>query len=144
MDTNQVGKITEINVLSFLINRGYSVSLPFGDKDKYDQIWDINNKLYKVQIKTSRWLDDEHSGIIFSCFTVSNGKKHTYHAEEVDLFATFFDNKLYVVPFNECSTEKKLRFTSKQPNQPSITWAKDYEFEEFLKRVGVNGEIPKR
>ena len=85
MNTNQAGKMTEVNVLSYLVNRGYSVSLPFGDKDRYDQIWDINNKLY-------------------------------------------------VIPIDECSTEKKLRFSSKQPNQPSINWAKDYEFEEVIKR----------
>ena len=135
MNTNQVGKMTEVNVLSYLVNRGYSISLPFGDKDRYDQIWDINNKLYKVQIKTSRWIDEEHSGIVFSCYTVCNGKRHFYQSDEVDLFATYFDNKLYVIPIDECSTEKKLRFSSKQPNQPSINWAKDYEFEEVIKRL---------
>lgn len=135
MDTNQKGKITEVNILSYLVNQGYSVSLPFGDKDRYDQIWDINNKLYKVQIKTSRWIDEEHSGIVFCCYTVCNGKRHCYQSDEIDLFATYIDNKLYVVPIDECSIEKKLRFFSKQPNQPNINWAKNYEFEEVIKRL---------
>lgn len=135
MNTNQIGKMTEVNILSYLVNHGYSVSLPFGDKDRYDQIWDINNKLYKVQIKTSRWIDEEHSGITFSCCTVRNGKRHGYQSDEIDLFATYIDNKLYVVPIDDCLAGKKLRFSSKQPNQPNINWAKDYEFEEVIKRL---------
>lgn len=109
--------------------------MPFGDKDRYDQVWDINKKLYKVQVKTSRWMDEEHSGIVFSCYTVCNKKKHFYQPDEIDLFATYFNNKLYVVPIDECSNEKKLRFFAKQPYQPSINWAKDYEFEEVIKKL---------
>jgi hypothetical protein len=54
MNTNQIGKISELEILTYVTKLGYSVSIPFGDKDKYDQIWDINGKLIKVQIKTSR------------------------------------------------------------------------------------------
>ena len=36
MDTNQKGKLNELKVLSYIIEKGYSVSIPFGDKDRYD------------------------------------------------------------------------------------------------------------
>lgn len=133
MDVNQKGKLTELDVLSYVIKKGYSVSIPFGDKDRYDQIWDIKGKLYRVQIKTARWINEEHTGFIFSCYTVCNGKKHIYKKDEIDLFATFFENQLYVFPIEECSTEKKVRFTVKQ-NQPNINLAKDYTFEEVLEK----------
>lgn len=135
MNTNQVGKITELEVLSYVVRCGYSVSLPFGDKDRYDQIWDINGKLFKVQVKTSKWTDEKHTAIVFNCYTVCNGKKHLYVDGEVDLFATMCNGQLYVVPKNECSTLKKLRFSSEQANLPNINWAKDYTFEEVLKRL---------
>ena len=76
MDVNQKGRLTELKVLSYIIEKGFSVSLPFGDKERYDQIWDIKGRLYRVQIKTSRWMDVEHSGFAFNCYTVCNGKKH--------------------------------------------------------------------
>ena len=133
MDTNTVGKLTELKVLTYITELGYSVSIPFGDKDRYDQIWDIKGKIYRVQIKTARWIDDEHTGFMFNCYTVCNGRKHTYTKEEVDLFATVFENQLYVIPIEECSTEKKIRFTAKQ-NQPKISWAKDYTFEEVFEK----------
>lgn len=138
MDTNAIGKLTELKVLQYIIEKGYSVSIPFGDKDRYDQIWDINNKLLRIQVKTARAIDDEISGIIFNCrstYSRNNGlKTHHYTADEIDYFATFWDNKCYLIPVNECSDKKTLRFTSKQ-NQPSISWAKDYDFEEVIKNI---------
>lgn len=88
MNTNQIGKITELEVLSYIIKKGYSVSIPFGDKDRYDQIWDIEGRLFRVQVKTCKWIDEEHSAIEFACYTVCNGSKHTYSKKEIDLFAT--------------------------------------------------------
>ena len=38
MDTNFKGKLVELQVLTKITELGYSVSIPFGDKDKYDQI----------------------------------------------------------------------------------------------------------
>lgn len=131
MNVNQKGKISELNVLSYVIKKGYSVSIPFGDKDRYDQVWDINGKMYRIQVKTSRWIDDEHSGFMFNCYTVSNGKKRFYSKKDIDLFATYVNEQLYVFPVEYCSNEKKVRFTSKQ-NHPGITWAKDSTFEKVL------------
>ena len=48
MDTNVKGNLTEIRLLSKITELGYSVSIPFGNKNKYDQIWDINGKLLKI------------------------------------------------------------------------------------------------
>lgn len=48
MDTNVKGNLTEIRLLSKITELGYSVSIPFGNKNKYDQIWDINGELLKI------------------------------------------------------------------------------------------------
>ena len=82
MNVNIKGKVSELEILTLITKLGYSVSIPFGDKDKYDQIWDINGKLIKVQIKTSRWKNENKTGIIFNCYSVSNKKKHNYTKEE--------------------------------------------------------------
>ena len=132
MDTNIKGKISELEILTLITKLGYSVSLPFGDKDKYDQIWDINNKLLRVQIKTSRWKNQEQTGIVFNCYSVSNGKKHYYTKQEIDYFATFWNDKCYLIPVEECSSEKTLWFQLKV-NNPKCCLAKNYELEEVLK-----------
>ena len=126
-NTNQKGKITEIEILSKIMKLGYSVSIPFGDKDRYDQVWDINGKMLRIQVKTASPIDEEISAIKFKCTSVSNGKSHTYTKDEIDYFATYWDNQCYLIPVQECSVEKTLRFAPSKSGQiKGITFAKDY------------------
>lgn len=137
MTTNQVGKITELKILLRITELGYSVSLPYGEKEKYDQLWDINGKIIKVQVKTARPIDEQNSGIKFNCYSVSNGHKHVYTKQDIDYFATLWNETIYLIPVEECSTEKSLRFftTSKCTNLKQINWAQDYIVEEVLKKI---------
>ena len=134
MDTNLQGKITELEVMSYVIKKGYSVSTPFGDKDRYDQIWDINGELHRIQVKTSHlYAKGTGVAIEFKCSGTSNGRTTLYNKDDIDFFATYWEGQVYVVPVEECSSKKILRFESTQKNQPSICWAKDYTFEEVFK-----------
>lgn len=138
MNTNQLGKITELDVLSYVTKKGYSVSIPFGDKERYDQIWDINGKLLRIQVKTSRPIDEKPSGIIFNCRTTSlrsvGCRTRHYTSDEIDYFATIWDGYVYMVPVNECADKKKLWFSCKQA-QPTVSFAKNYLFEEVIKNL---------
>lgn len=135
-NTNQKGKITEIEVLSHILKMGYSVSIPFGDKDRYDQIWDINGKLLRIQVKTASPVEEEERVIKFSGKSVSNGKAHIYTKNDIDYFATYWKGNVYLVPVEECSGEKKLRFLPPKNGQvKGINWAKDYLVEEVLNNL---------
>jgi hypothetical protein len=132
MNTNILGKITEIEVMSYIIKKGYSVSVPFGDKDRYDQIWDINGKLYRIQVKTSHlYAKNTGKAIEFSTTGNSNGRTTSYTKDDIDYFATFWEDQVYLVPVEETSSKKVLRFESTS-NQPNISWAKNYTVEEVL------------
>lgn len=132
MDTNTLGKITELEVMSYITKKGYSVSIPFGDKDRYDQIWDINGKLLKIQIKTSHlYTKNTGNAIEFKTTGTSNGRTTSYTKNDIDYFATFWEGQVYVVPVEETSSKKVLRFEA-TTNHPSICWAKNYTVEEVL------------
>lgn len=133
MNTNILGKTTELEVMLYMTQRGYSVSIPFGDKDRYDQIWDINGKLLRIQVKTCHlYSKGVGRAIEFKTTGTSNGKTTSYTKQDIDYFATFWEGQVYLVPVEETSTRKILRFESGS-NQPSICWAKDYTVEEVLK-----------
>lgn len=134
-NTNILGKITELDVMSYVVKQGYSVSIPYGNKDRYDQIWDINGKLVRVQIKTAH-LCTKNNGmaIEFKTTGTSNGRTTVYYENDIDYFATFWENRVYVVPVSETSSKKILRFESDCKNS-NIAWAKNYTFEEFIKRL---------
>lgn len=135
MNTNFKGKITELKVLTYIIELGYSVSIPFGDKDRYDQIWDINGKLIRVQVKTSHWKNDEQQAILFKCKSTSNGKEHKYSKNEIDYFATYWNEKCYLIPVEECSSEKTLWFGTPKNGCSRCAKAENFIAEEVLKQI---------
>lgn len=135
MDTNLKGKLTEIEVLHYIINMGYSVSIPFGDKDRYDQIWDINGKLLKVQVKTSHWKNERNNAFTFKCKTTSNGKEYKYTEADIDYFATMWDGRCYLIPVRNCSTEKTLWINQNFGYNKNCHMASEYLVEEVLKTI---------
>ena len=140
MDSKFKGNITELEVLTYVTKLGYQVSVPFGDRERYDQIWDIHGKLIKVQVKTASLADNTGTAIKFSCRSSqrSNGKtKNTrYQKGEIDYFATFWDGQCYLVPIEETSNEKILRFAPPKNGQTKgITFADKYRVEEILLNI---------
>lgn len=138
LDTNTKGILTQLEVLQYVIRQGYSVSIPYGDRDRYDQIWDINGKLLKIQVKTSHWYNEEKTAFSFKTksgyIKAHQNVEKRYSKEEIDYFATFFENECYVVPVEECGSTKVLRFSSNATNQSSINWAKNYTFKEIIEK----------
>ena len=138
VESKQKGNLTELQCLAAFVAQGCSTSIPYGDCEPYDFIADIDGKLFKIQVKTSS-LKDENA-IKFSCrSTHLNSKGCTnvrYKAEDVDYFATYWENQCYLVPFNECSVEKILRFVPPKNGQlKGITFAKDYTLELQLAKI---------
>lgn len=140
MDSKFKGNLTELEVLTYMTRLGYQVSVPFGDRERYDQIWDVHGKLLKVQVKTASWVDESNTAIKFSCRSSqrSHGKtKNTRYQEgEIDYFATFWDGQCYLVPLAETSNEKILRFEPPKNGQvKGITFADTYKVEEMLQHI---------
>lgn len=137
-NTKQKGNLTELKCLTSFIEQGCGISIPYGDCYPYDFIVDVDGFLFKVQVKTSS-LKDENA-IKFSCRSTHVNCKGTknvkYKAEDVDYFATFWDEQCYLIPFKECSTEKTLRFAPPKNGQiKGITFAKEYALEKQIEKI---------
>ena len=136
-DTKRVGNIAELEVLTYATKLGYQVSIPFGDRARYDQIWDVRGKLFKIQVKNAHPSPDG-STIEISCKSSNriNGRSinRPYTPEEVDFIASYYDGKCYLIPITETSSRaKKLRMIETKNNQgTSINWARDYEVENII------------
>lgn len=138
LTSKQKGNLTELQCLTAFIEQGCGVSIPYGDNSKYDFIADIDGQLLKIQVKTSS-LKDENA-IKFSCRTTHLNCKgvinERYSSDEIDFFATYWDNQCYLIPISECSVEKTLRFAPTKSGQTKgITFAKDYTLEKQLQKV---------
>ena len=138
MTSKDIGNITEVSCMLEFMKLGYPVLTPYGDCQRYDFVVEINNKFYKIQAKTSNNNYFNTEGYItFRCdnTTTKNGNvvHHQYNKDEIDFFSTFFNGICYLVPVNECSREKRLRFTPPKNGQTKgITFACDYELAKVV------------
>lgn len=140
MNNNNVkrkGFVTDLKLQVWFFERGYSVSVPLGDNDKYDFILDTGEQLLRIQSKTCN-LTRQQGYLSFSSSSVhSNRSKNTrikYTKTDIDYFATMdlSTGKVYLVPVEECGNEVHLKL-SKDNLQKNSKFAEDYLVEKVLK-----------
>lgn len=135
LTTQQKGTVTELAVAKYLLSLGYNVSQPFCQDSRYDLIVDANGKLLRLQVKTCRLT--ENNSIAFNCrsTTTNNTSKKTrsYSANDIDYFATYWNNRVYLVPVGECSNEKRLHLDPIK--QSNWSYIEDYLAEEVLEKL---------
>lgn len=124
-------------MLEFL-KQGYQILTPYGDCERYDFVVEIQNKFYKIQVKTAHI---EEGKISFNTASThySNGKciHDTYTKKDIDYFATTYQGKTYLIPVEECgSRSKSLRLEPTKNRQTrNVSWAKNYEIGEVIKTL---------
>ena len=110
------GQIIELKVQEELLRYGFDISIPSYNASKYDLIADTGRELLKVQIKKS--IANSNSSFTFPCTSQnvrgSTGAKHKYTKEEIDYFATVWKDKVYLIPVDETSNSKTIKFEDEQ------------------------------
>jgi len=135
VNTKDKGDETEVKIIAKLISRGYTVSIPFGDNDKYDLVVDDGDQLYRIQCKTAWSNKPDTMRFNTHSQTTQDGEYHEnqYHGE-IDAFTVRYpDNgKFYWIDIEEATEQKmELRFDA-EIEHPSINWASDYEFDRQI------------
>lgn len=114
---------TEENCMLSFLRKGFKVSKPVLSNSPYDLVVDIDNKLYKIQVKASSWIDEKDK--IFGFKTCASGSRRKYTKDTVDYFMTSFEGKEYLIPFDNVNNKTfKLSL-----NKESSVYADQYLFE---------------
>lgn len=130
-NTKDRGDETEAKVIALFLEHGYSVSVPFGDNDKYDLIVDDGGELYRVQCKTAWKISSRSIRFNVHSKTTSDGEHDevAYHGL-IDVFVVRYpgNESFYWVDVEDTPMRRMdLRFKSEIPH-PAINWAEEYEF----------------
>ena len=134
------GEITEQQVAIEFLKLGLQVCKPLVQSSKYDFVVDIENKLYKIQVKTST-PKEENSYIEFATSTSHTNTRGTlnltYSENDVDFFATMYNNECYLIPFSHCGKRaQRLRLVPTKNGQTTgIKFAKDYHLKDIVKNL---------
>ena len=126
-----VGERSESAVLNRFIHKGYSVSIPFGNNQRYDLIVDRDGKLWKVQVKTGCF---RNGCVSFRpCSTNGFTGQHKDYVGQIDAFAVYCpETKVcYWVPIDVCGSSMVCLRVDPPPcggKQRNIRWAKEFQF----------------
>ena len=140
LNTHFQGKITEMKVATAFLEKGYQVNQPLVSCSRYDFIVDINGKLIRLQVKSSQ-SKENNSYIEFATSSshtnTSTTINHSYNNQEIDYFATYYENQCYVISVDECGNRmQRLRIIPpKNGNQRGSKFLKDYTLDKFLETL---------
>ena len=99
--------------ISYFVSKGYCVSLPLNDTQKYDLVVEIKNKLLKVSVKTSRNLSENGT---YSVQLRNTGGNRTGTVRQVPfdnkscdlLFIYTSDEKIYLIPSSKIEAKNSI------------------------------------
>ena len=104
------GQLIELKVQEELLRYGFDISIPSYNASKYDLIVDTGTELLRIQVKKA--IGNNSGSFTFTCTTQnvksSTQAKHKYTSEEIDYFATVWQDKVYIIPVDETSQQKTL------------------------------------
>ena len=139
MNTSQLGNIGESRVLTEFMKLGISCYLPYGDGNTCDLIADFNNKLNRIQIKTTASLNK--NGAMEWKVTRQDGyhgSRTTYNQKDVDYFAFYCleTDIVCLVPYIEEEfphTTITIRLDNYSGTKlKTMRFAKDYQIANFI------------
>ena len=139
LNSHFIGEITEQQVVLEFLKLGILVSKPLVQSSRYDFIVDINNNLYKIQVKTGTFKEDSY--LEFATSTSHTNTQGTlnisYSADDVDFFATIYNGQCYLIPYNLCGKRtQRIRFVPTKNNQTvGVLFAKDFRLEDIIKTL---------
>lgn len=130
MNTKRIGNIGEAVVLAKLVEMGIPVYQQFGDNEAADYLIIINNKIKKIQVKTSESGDGEKTTFnLTSILFNKNEKRHKYSKEEIDYFICYdlVTKELFLIKNNGNMISITIRYNESKNNQKvGINYYKDY------------------
>ena len=132
MNHKAKGECTEAILIAEFIKKGYRVSVPFGDNQRYDLVVEMRHGiLARVQCKTAHWENEKIVFSVSSIYTNSRGSRRVDYQGQVDYFAVhcYETGKSYLIPISVVGkTDCTLRLTPASKKNGSVSLqAKDYE-----------------
>jgi hypothetical protein len=150
MTTDQKGAIAEACIAAAALKLGIDVYRPVAEGGRYDMIFDLESKLWRVQCK---WAALRNNVLIVRAYTFrrtrTGWKKTTYSRDEVDVIGAYSMDldRCFLIPIDmvEQRPTIQLRIAPALNNQRRrINWADDFDFEARLTAQGAVAQLGER
>lgn len=133
LNTSQIGLITELKCITYLLEHGWNVLLPQGNYTKYDIVIEKNNKFYRIQCKHASKKEDNAFIVRTQYMKRHSAYKNRYTINDCDYFMTEYEGQYYIFPIFG-TTETKF-WLNESSHHPMSKLAKDYLAEIILNKL---------
>jgi PD-(D/E)XK nuclease superfamily protein len=142
LSSDQKGNIAEAAIVAAAVKLGIDVYRPVGEGGRYDMIFEVDERLLRIQCK---WAPRYREVVVLRCYSTRRNRdgllRRKYVEGEIDAFAAYCPDtdRCYFLPFELCTarTQVSLRLGPCKNNQLlGINWAEDYEFAATLGALG--------
>jgi hypothetical protein len=133
LSPSQKGAVAEIGIAHHATRLGIQVYRPVAEGGRCDMIFDVGDRLLRVQCKWASRRDGVVSGALqTSRRTLDGYHRTTYSAQEVDAVALYCAelDKCYLIPIAVADGKRVIHLRldpCKNNQQQSINWASQYE-----------------
>lgn len=144
MDTKRLGNLGELKALTKFAEYSIPVFIPYGENERVDLLADFNNKIQRIQVKSSSTIVNGAISFNIRSTTVNSVKTkiHQYTSDEIDYFVLYskVTDTCYIIPIEEAPTSIiMLRVTPPANGQiKGIRMEYDYTLDKFLTNLGYN------
>ena len=112
LKTKEKGELAELGFLHKAASLGFGVASPHGDSERYDFILDSGERFWRVQVKSTSYIEADRSAyVVNACHNDKGRKVKAYRAEEIDFIAVYLVpvDTWYIVPVNQLGALRSLR-----------------------------------
>ena len=150
MTSDQKGAIAELSVALAAVRLGVHVYRPLDEGGRSDLIFEIGERLWRVQCK---WAPGEGQVVVVRCYSTRRARdglrRRIYDPGEIDAFAAYCPelDRCYFLPYElfESRTQVLLRLVDTRNNQKrGVNWAWEFEFGATLGRPGAIAQLGER
>ena len=129
------GSSHELQCAAYLIDMGFVVSVPYGNSARYDLVVDNGKRLFRLQCKKARQLENGNWSIS-TCSSHHSGHRVVtlvYSKDEIDFFCTLINGKLYLVGQNLCENKQCITlYGTKVQKAGKYLFLEDCEVEKVM------------
>lgn len=129
------GELAELAFMRKAASRGYAVSKPWGDCERYDFVVRFGKVFWRVQVKSVRAKYPQRSHYRLS---TANWLKHPYSSEDIDFLAAYIfpEDIWYIFPAAVFENRKSLCVT---PNSRRSRYEKFREAWKLMEQPTTSG-----
>jgi PD-(D/E)XK nuclease superfamily protein len=150
LTTDQKGNVAELAIARDALTLGIDVYRPLGEGGRCDLIFEIDERLSRVQCK---WAPRQRDVIVVRCYSTRRNRaglvRRACTDAEIDAFAAYCPDteRCYFLPFSAFRPRSEifLRLAPcKNSQKQRINWARDYEFAATLGPRGAIAQLGER